>query len=215
VLKYVFPDNLNLESKEPLYMLHGYGSNEVDLFMLNDRIPEGYFPVSLRAPYRSPYGGYAWYDISVDARGQFVFDNRQMKQSLIKLEEEIRRINARFGFKMPVNLLGFSQGSILSYLFLTFFPEKVSNIVAFSGYIHESLMAPFSPGSVRHIRVFASHGVYDDIIPVERARKISPYLSERNITHVYKEYHAGHYLTDENIADAMSFLEKRWRLNAD
>ncbi len=206
MLSFVFPENLSPGGKIPLYMLHGYGSNEVDLFMLNDRLPEKYFPVSFRAPFTTPYGGYAWYALYVDGHGQLTADEKQMEDAVFMLKENIEAANRRFGFTSPVNILGFSQGSILSYLFMSYFPEETERLVAFSGYIHEPLMKDLTGQKTDRIRIFASHGLYDDIIPVEWARRIPDYLKERNIRHVYKEYPTGHYLTEENIADAVDFL---------
>src|SRR3954462_839977 len=54
--------------KSPLLpLLHGYGSNEQDLFSFASELPEEYYVVSARAPYDMAYGSYAWYAINFDA----------------------------------------------------------------------------------------------------------------------------------------------------
>ena len=51
----------------PLFLIHGYGSDENDLFSFAEGIPEYYHIISLRAPYpMQPYGN-AWYAINFDA----------------------------------------------------------------------------------------------------------------------------------------------------
>ncbi len=56
------------KDKNPLLLLlHGYGSNEEDLFSFASELPEDYYVVSARAPYDMMYGSYAWYAINFDA----------------------------------------------------------------------------------------------------------------------------------------------------
>ena len=56
------------KEKNPLLLLlHGYGSNEEDLFSFASELPEDYYVVSARAPFDLSYGSYAWYAINFDA----------------------------------------------------------------------------------------------------------------------------------------------------
>ncbi len=190
-------------------MLHGYGSNEVDLFMLSDQLPPDYFIISLRAPLSLPFGGYAWYPIEFLPEGGIKIKNEDMRSAAQVVMENIIYLHKHFGFKEKNNLLGFSQGSILSYLILFLFPEFFRKTVAFSGYIHEPAMPERPQGNTSNLEIFASHGVVDEVIPVELARKIPPFLSRHHIKHTYKEYDAGHYLIPENIKDASAFLEDK------
>ena len=53
-----------------LVLLHGYGSDENDLFSFADELPNELFILSLRAPHKlQPYGN-AWYAINFDAHDQ-------------------------------------------------------------------------------------------------------------------------------------------------
>ena len=55
-------------AKNPLLLLlHGYGSNEEDLFSFTSELPEEYYIVSARAPYEMMHSSYAWYAINFDA----------------------------------------------------------------------------------------------------------------------------------------------------
>ncbi|MBP8158132.1 MAG: phospholipase, partial [Flavobacterium sp.] len=56
------------KNKNPLLLLlHGYGSNEEDLFSFASELPEEYYVISARAPFDMMYGSYAWYAINLDA----------------------------------------------------------------------------------------------------------------------------------------------------
>ena len=60
------------ENAPLLIMMHGYGSDENDLFSFASELPEELFIISVRAPFSmQPYGN-AWYTINFDAdRGKW------------------------------------------------------------------------------------------------------------------------------------------------
>lgn len=63
-LQYLVREPQNITPETPiLFMLHGYGSNEEDLFNFVPTLPEDWLVVSFRAPKNSNYGGYVWFDI--------------------------------------------------------------------------------------------------------------------------------------------------------
>ena len=51
---------------EVIFLLHGYGSNDDDLFSLKEFIPSNYIIISLRAPISLGFGSYAWYSINFE-----------------------------------------------------------------------------------------------------------------------------------------------------
>ncbi|MEP2277858.1 MAG: phospholipase, partial [Maribacter sp.] len=60
------PSSLTDKKPPVLFMLHGYGSNEEDLFSFAPELPEELCIIAVRAPYiLQPYG-YAWYAINFD-----------------------------------------------------------------------------------------------------------------------------------------------------
>ena len=67
-LEYQVREPKILLDKNPLLLLlHGYGSNDYDLFSFASELPDEYFVISARAPYDLQYGSYAWYAINFDA----------------------------------------------------------------------------------------------------------------------------------------------------
>lgn len=113
--------------KAPLIiLLHGYGSNEEDLFSFAEEIPEEYFIVSAKAPIAmQPYGN-AWYHITIDGDGVKTSDNDGARESRDIIARFIDEIVAEYDVdKHNVTLLGFSQGTILSYAVALTYPEKL------------------------------------------------------------------------------------------
>ncbi len=196
------------EKPKALLMLHGYGSNEADLFSFAHLLPDDLLIISARAPYKLDFGGYAWYDIFIDANGNKISDNQQAAESLENLSQFIDFLIDKYHIDTKnFNLLGFSQGAILSYALALTYPGKIKNVIALSGYINEDIM-PLQEKieNYRHLNFFISHGLFDDIIPIEAARKVPPYLQQRHIKHVYNEYPMGHEVNADCLQDMTNWI---------
>jgi len=201
-------DNLQTTKQKALLMLHGFGSNETDLFAFAEHLPADLLIISARAPFALEFGGYAWYDIYFDVYNNKVSDNQQAAETLNRLSEFVDFLIQQYNIdKTNFNLMGFSQGAVLSYALALNFPEKIKNVVALSGYINEDIM-PLQEKleNYRHLNFFVSHGIYDEVIPVEEARKIPPYLQKRKIRHIYNEYEMGHEVNMACMEDMLVWI---------
>ncbi|MDB2463873.1 phospholipase, partial [Flavobacteriaceae bacterium] len=105
-----------------------------------------------------------------------------------------------------INLLGFSQGAILSYA-AAMSHGHLSKVICLSGYINEELLPDNTTlNSCKETRFFASHGDQDQVIPVAWARNSSTRLKELGCNLEYHEFPAGHGVSPENFAALNSFL---------
>lgn len=202
----------NLSEDAPLLiMLHGYGSDENDLFSFASELPDELFIISARAPYpMQPYGN-AWYAINFDAEQRKWNDNEQAKVSRDLIATFIDEVTAAYPVnKDNVTLLGFSQGSILSYAVALSYPNKVKNIVALSGYVnHDILPENKTKEDYRHLDFYCSHGSVDQVIPVDWARQTPNFLKSINIKHHYSEFPVGHGVAPQNFYEFKDWLRKR------
>lgn len=211
--------NLSLEYKirEPkvildknplLLLLHGYGSNEADLFSFAPELPEEYYIIAARAPYDLQYGSYAWYAINFDADQNKFSDNNQARISRDVIADFIDELIANYPIDAnDVNLIGFSQGSILSYAVALSYPEKINKVVAMSGYINLEIVAEdYLKNDLSKLKIFASHGTVDQVIPVDWARKTPAILEKLGIAITYKEYPVGHGVAPQNFYDFKNWL---------
>ena len=64
-----------------LIMVHGYGSNEKDLFSFSRAIPSHITIVSLRGDIEIQNNSYAWYNISLDFNGNKSYDITKAQES--------------------------------------------------------------------------------------------------------------------------------------
>jgi phospholipase/carboxylesterase len=193
-----------------LILLHGFGSNEEDLFSFASELPDELLIVSARAPFKMPHGGFAWYEITLDANNEKHSDLNEARQSLTKIADFIDHIQLTYK-TAPNNtfLLGFSQGSVLSYALSFNHPNKVQHVIALSGYINDELLPTDIPSLKIATDYYISHGTVDQVLPVEWARKAPKYLSEHNLQNTYSEYPVGHGVAPQNFQSFKKWIKER------
>jgi phospholipase/carboxylesterase len=208
-LEYQVREPKIIVDKNPLLLLlHGYGSNDSDLFSFASELPDEYYVISARAPYDLQYGSYAWYAINFDADQNKFSDHDQAilsRDLVVKFIEELK-------IKFPIDssnitLIGFSQGSILSYSIALSYPNIVQRVGALSGYLNLDINSEnYQNNDFSNLKIFASHGTVDQVIPVEWARKTDPILKSLGINSTYKEYPIGHGVSPQNFFDLKDWL---------
>ncbi|MFL9843307.1 alpha/beta hydrolase [Flavobacterium rhizosphaerae] len=199
------------KDKNPLLLLlHGYGSNEEDLFSFAEQLPDEYFIISVRAPYTLPGYGFAWYTINFDAGMNKFTDDAQATQSRDLVAAFIDEAIAAYPIdKENITLIGFSQGAILSYAVSLTYPEKIVRVAALSGYLHYPIVPEnIAAEKSKHLKYFISHGTADQVIPVEWARKAPEFIKELGLQQEYHEYPVGHGVAPQNFYDLLSWLQK-------
>jgi len=211
-LHHIIRESSVTNGKAPLLiMLHGYGSDENDLFSFASELPKSLFIVSAKAPYAlQPYGN-AWYAINFDADKGKWNNNEQAIASREVLAKFIDEVCETYPVdKKNVTLLGFSQGTILSYAVALSYPEKVKNIVALSGYINKDILPEnLNQDDYKDLDFYCSHGSVDQVIPVNWARQTTPFLESLNIKHTYSEFPVGHGVAPQNFFELKDWLEER------
>ncbi len=211
-LFYVIREPKQISDKNPLLLLlHGYGSNEEDLFSFASELPDNYYIVSARAPYPVPPYGNAWYAITFDGNMNKFSDDEQAKASRDLIVDFIDQLLEKYPIDpLNVNLIGFSQGAILSYAIALSYPEKVNKVVALSGYFNENILKEdYASLDFSKLSFFVSHGTVDQVIPVEWARKTPEVLNRLHIANEYHEYPVGHGVAPKNFFDFKSFLTEK------
>ncbi|CAM3617009.1 alpha/beta hydrolase-fold protein [Flavobacterium gelidilacus] len=201
---------VKLEKNPAIILLHGYGSNEEDLFSFATEIPEEYYVISARAPYDMMYGSYAWYAINFDADENKFSDLDQARSSRDLIVEFIDECIAKYDIDADkVSLFGFSQGAILSSAIALSYPEKINKVAALSGYLNTEIATEdYLKNNVSKVKFFVSHGIVDQVIPIDWARKTKPALENLGINVVYKEYPIGHGVSPQNFYDFKDWLLK-------
>lgn len=208
VLDYRIRPPLKKSDTDPvLFLLHGYGSHEEDLFSFANYLPDEYLVISLRAPLSLSFGGYAWYSIHFNEEQDKWSDDAEAKKAqdiiLYNIDYHLSQFKLN---KQKVSLLGFSQGAILSWAVGLSHPERIDKIISLSGYVNENIFS-YAKEGLDQLRIFSSHGIQDPILPIEWARKGVTLLMEKKLEVDYKEYPAGHGINQDNFTDLLSWLK--------
>ena len=76
-----------------------------------------------------------------------------------------------------------------------------------SGYLNLDIVAEdYLKNTFSNLKIFASHGTVDQVIPVEWARKTPAILENLGIAVSYKEYPVGHGVAPQNFYDFKNWL---------
>lgn len=211
-LKYLVKEPAEINAETPLiFLFHGYGSHEEDLFSFATELPEQALIVSARAPLSLGFGGYAWYSINfTDTQGKFS-DIPEAKQALELISKFITEVQELYNI-LPEKtfLVGFSQGTILSYATAFNHPEKVQKVVALSGHVNEDLLPDdLDSRDYSKLDFFISHGTVDQVIPVTWAQQAPKFMEKHNVNYSYQEYPVGHGVAPRNFFDFKKWIEER------
>lgn len=202
---------VSVENAPALILLHGYGSDENDLFSFADEMPAELFIISAKAPYpMQPYGN-AWYAIHFDNENGKFSDDIQAIKSRDMIATFIDQVIENYPVDASkINLLGFSQGSILSYAVALTYPEKVDNVIALSGYINKEIFGQdYLKNDLSQLSFYCSHGSADQVIPVDWARRTKPFFENLGVDFTYSEFPVGHGVAPQNFFELKEWLEKK------
>ena len=194
-----------------LILLHGYGSNEEDLYSFASELPSDLIIVSARALQDLGFGSYAWYTIH--------FNNTQKKFSdileAIKARDVIYKFIKEVQEKYTISpektfLLGFSQGTILGMATALNHPTKIKNIIGLSGYVnHDILPDNLEILDYSNLSFYCSHGTVDQVIPIDWARQTPVFLKSLNIEHTYSEFPIGHGVAPKNFYELRNWISTK------
>lgn len=188
-----------------LVLLHGYGSDERDLFALVPFLPEAFVVAAVRAPLSPPFPtpGWSWYPIEgLDAPGADAVTTAA--RSLIAwIDAAVAPADTTIG------LLGFSQGAAVALQALRLQPERFAFVVNLAGYVDggdlptDELLAEVRPP------VFWGRGARDEVIPAARVEHTIQWLPDH--VELSGRVYAGltHSVSQEELDDVRAFLEKQ------
>ena len=205
------PSNITDKKAPVLFLFHGYGSNEEDLFSFASELPSELCIISAKAPYPLPPQGNAWFAINFDAEKGKWSDLEQAKLSRDKIVNFIDEAVQAYGLdETNISLLGFSQGTILSYAVALSYPEKIKNIIALSGYINEEILVDdYKDKDHSQLNIYSSHGTVDQVIPVSWAEKAPVFLDEMGIKNSFSTFPVGHGVSPQNFYAFNNWLKER------
>lgn len=210
-LRYLYKASVVNNSHAPLLiLLHGFGSNEQDLFGLAPHLPAEYSILSVQAPVALGKSAYAWYKLDMST-GKTVYDKKEAEQARLQLLRFIDSAKVKYAASQ-VHLLGFSQGAIMSYSVALTQPQKVNSITALSGRILEEIAAQVKPSpKLMQLKVFIGHGKNDQVLPLHYGQEAKAICTRAQVKLTYQEYNMAHEINQQELADIVKWLRAQLR----
>jgi phospholipase/carboxylesterase len=198
------------EQSPLLVMLHGYGSNEKDLISLAPALDARLRVVSVRAPLVLGPEMFGWFPIDFTPGGITV-DREAARQVADKftafLENLIEKLQPS-GDK--AFLMGFSQGTVMSYLTAFRNPTLLHGVLALSGQLPDARPgAEVMPEGLAEVPFLVQHGLFDEVLPIDRGRQADAWLRGRIADYTYREYPMAHQIDQESLDFMASWLSGR------
>lgn len=187
-------------------MLHGWKGDENVMWIFKQTIPPGVAIVAPRAPLVVADGGYSW----------FLRNGDQLQptppESLLAGMNQLHEFLMRLPQLYPVDptrlvLMGFSQGSTMVNSMIFTYPQVAIGVASLAGLIPDVIMRTHSP-NLTGLPVFIAHGTKDNIVPLTAARHTRDLYRRQGAEVTYGEYHTGHKLTVQGMADMKAWLAK-------
>ena len=198
--------------QQSVIWLHGLGADGNDFVPIVDRLsltntryifphaPQR--PVTLNHGYVMP----AWFDI-YGLAGNDKQDVEGMRSMSAQIDLLIQNeIDAGIASER-ILLAGFSQGGAMASYCALQYPQRLAGLMMLSSYLPQkhTLLQQVSEAN-RHLPIFITHGLWDDIIPIASFREMLSIFSQSGFTPQAHEYEMAHSLCDEEIGDIDCFM---------
>lgn len=187
-----------------LVLLHGYGSEERDLFSLVPHLPDAFVFAAVRAPLTPPFPtpGWSWFPIEG-------LHSRDAAAATAAAAGLLAWIDRTLDAATPVGLLGFSQGAVIALQALRLRPERFAFAVNLAGFVADGGLATDAELARLRPPVFWGRGARDEVIPPERIAHTTEWLPR--FVELSGRVYPGlaHSVSEEELSDVVAFLRQR------
>ncbi len=201
------PTNPNADSKM-IVMLHGFWSNKEDLFPLVSYFHDDDYIFSLDAPLKLNWSGKAWYELDFSNTEKHIYDFSEVEAWYRYILDFIESMSQKYSISSKnIYLLGFSQGTIMSYYLLSESPDSIAWVIGLSGKLLQEIESTEpQKKSYENKRVFVWHGKQDNVIPMDAAEKVGKWLTGLQIQPTIRLYDMPHTIINEEMNDVIDWL---------
>ncbi|QJI12295.1 alpha/beta fold hydrolase [Pseudomonas sp. ADAK22] len=208
-LSYLEQTQSDARNQPLVIFLHGFGSNEEDLFGIKDALPSTWTYLSARAPMPVDPQGYRWFT-KTPGDGDYNGETADLQRSAALIEDFVGKATAKYHTHSDrVFLVGFSQGAIMSYEVGLRKPALVRGIAALSGSVLPVLKAELKPSeSLGKLAIFIGHGTLDQALPYASATQANEVLVGLGLTPEFHGYPGmPHTVSETEVQDLKAWLE--------
>ena len=209
-LLYLVREPKDPQSPAPvLILLHGYGSNENDLFSFSSQIPDHWLVVSVRGPIAISKDQFKWFDVKRQ-NGKMLINVEDEQHSRKLLLELIDQVLLKYkANKNEVVVAGFSQGAAMSLSLTLMEPERIMACASFSGRVMEEIK-PLMASNERLAtkQVFISHGTEDQMLPLRYAEENRALLEKVGVSVTLSIDAIGHSISSRQLNEFVAWMNE-------
>lgn len=159
-------------SNRVLLLLHGWSGDENSMWLFAKDIPTDYWVIAPRAPFSAGNKGYSWREVDPGKTWGIpdITEFQMTISSLLGILEDWANLNS---IKMnKIDLIGFSQGAALVCAILLLEDQRISKAACLAGFMPEGGKTLVKSGILKSKKIFVSHGLGDEIIPLRRGQEM-------------------------------------------
>jgi phospholipase/carboxylesterase len=150
----------------------------------------------------------AWYDIVARDLGARE-DEAGLRRSLEAVQDLLAREKERGMAPARTVLAGFSQGCAMALMTGVRHKERLAGIVGLSGYLPLATTTSAERSDANALTpIFIGHGLYDEVVDIERARTSCEVLQALGHPVEWHEYPMPHSVCPEEVEDLNRWLVK-------
>jgi phospholipase/carboxylesterase len=189
-----------------IVLMHGLGDDEAGLHAMGAYLDPRLYALSVRAPEAYRWGGYTWYDIERDGPG---LGSESIERALDLARSFLQEALTEYPLDPDRFYLGgFSLGAAMAGALALLFPELVRGAVMVSGFLPPGEPERYRSQEAAGHPIFQAHGLYDQVVPLEAARRTRDFLLGTPVELTYREYPTGHDVTPEELADLAGWFRR-------
>lgn len=183
-----------------IFLLHGYMSDEQDLYGLGQEFVGNRVLVSIRAPHIMSQG-FSWYQF----KEGLTPDLPSVLNSLDLIAEVVDHVSSIVDIDRSKSIMGgFSQGGVMTAMWACRTRVVWGGAMILSGYlVPESCI----DGMRMETRVFWGHGQEDPVVPYRLAEAGIKQLEGQGASVTFRSYPMGHTVSATEVHDIRTWLE--------
>ncbi|MFM0739669.1 alpha/beta hydrolase [Paraburkholderia xenovorans] len=152
----------------------------------------------------------SWYDIRSFESIERQADEAGIEASCATVRQLIAEQNTRGIPASKIFLAGFSQGGAMTYSAGLTYPETLAGLLVMSGYVpSKTFIEQRGAAANRNTPVFAAHGEYDDVLPIQLGETARDFALARGNDVQWHAYPMPHSVCGEEVAAIRTWLSAR------
>lgn len=196
------------QSAEPrlLVLIHGWTGDENSMWVFTRGLSPDYWMIAPRAPHAADPSGFSW------RPPQPLTGGRPSLETLLPAAEGLIRLIDEYSASVKLDalkfdLMGFSQGAAMVNLLGLLYPHRIRKMGVLAGFVPAGLDGLVLQKPLAGKNIFVAHGIYDKLVPIDRARASIEMLEKAGAEITYCEDEVGHKLSANCLRALEDYLQ--------